>query len=105
MIRTPSITISCPVNVMSTVGGMRLGVPSGTPLPRPASIWPRGPGSSSGPNWYSERRVMAMPASRFSATVSRMKCSGATTTQRPASTSAWVVTPRTPPKWSRWLWV
>ena len=44
MMRMPSTTSSSPVNVMSSVGAMRPGELSGTPLPRPQSTWPFGPG-------------------------------------------------------------
>ena len=60
------------------------------------------PGGEEGPNWYAARRSIAKPAMTFSSIVSRMKCSGAMTRQRPAATSSRVVTPSTPPKWSAW---
>ncbi len=103
--RTPSMTSSVPVALISSVGGMRLTVPSEVVLPRPASTWPRGPAGSSGANMYSARRSIAGPAMTFSLTASARNPSGAMTRQRPASTSSCVVTPRTPAKWSRWLWV
>jgi hypothetical protein len=98
--RTPSTTSSSPVSVISSVGAMRPGGQNGIALPNPQSTCWRGPGGSRGPNWYAARRVIAKPAITFSAMVSRRKCSGAITRQRPASTSACVVTPSTPPKWS-----
>ena len=49
--------------------------------------------------WY---RPLAMT---FSATACSMKPSGAITLTLPASTSPWLTMPRTPPKWSLWLWV
>ena len=97
----PSTTSSWPVWVMSSVGAIRPARASGVALPRPQSMWPRGPGGSNGPNWYIARRIIALPANRFSPTTSRMKCSGAMIRHRPASTSSCVVTPCTPPKWSR----
>ena len=48
--RTPSITISSPVKVMSRFGAMRVLGPMGIELPSPQSTWPRGPGGSNGPN-------------------------------------------------------
>ena len=90
---------------MSSVGAINPGGPRGTALPSPQSTWPVGPAGNNGPNWYVARRPMAGPAMTFSPTVSCKKPTGAMTRHFPASTSACVVTPRTPPKWSACEWV
>ncbi len=59
---TPSRVSSCPVWVMSIVGGSRPTVPVEVPCPRPQPIWLAGPGSSSDPYMYRARRLMAGPA-------------------------------------------
>ena len=51
-IRTPSTTSSSPVAVISSVGAIRPGRPERDRLAEPAVDVPRGPGGSSGPNWY-----------------------------------------------------
>ncbi len=104
-ILTPSTTSSVPVSQISSVGGMSPTVPTAVVLPSPASTWPLSPVASRGANMYNERRSIAGPAITFSLTASARNPSGAIIRQRPASTSSCDVTPRTPPKWSRWLWV
>jgi hypothetical protein len=54
---------------------------------------------------YDARRVIALPAITFSLTASNVNPSGATIRTRPAATSSGEHTPRTPPKWSAWLWL
>jgi hypothetical protein len=51
------------------------------------------------------RRPMAVPAYTFSATACSVNPTGAITWIRPESTSLCDATPKTPPKWSTWLWV
>ena len=103
--RTPSTTRSSPVWRTVSVGGIRPMEPTETVLPRPEPTAPRSPKASGVPNWYWARRVMALPASTFSATACSMKPSGAMMDTLPARTSASSTTPRTPPKWSTWLCV
>ncbi|MNN86754.1 hypothetical protein D3C81_2042070 [compost metagenome] len=84
---------------ISRVGAIRLTVAlAGTPLPRPASTWPRGPRGSGAPYMYCARRFIAGPASTFSLTACSKKPCGAMTCTLPALTSASSITPRTPPK-------
>ena len=45
----PSTVSSCPVWVMSTVGGISVTVPVEVVCPRPAPTWPAGPFGSSAP--------------------------------------------------------
>jgi hypothetical protein len=52
------------------------------------------------PYMYPARRPIAVPVNTFSETACSTNPSGASTATRPASTSFWVVTPFTPPKWS-----
>lgn len=80
-------------------------MPSGVPLPSPASTWPSGPTGNSAPYMYMARRTIAGPAITFSDTASCRKPAGASTWHRPAATSAVDVTPSTPAKWSMWEWV
>ena len=49
--RTPSRVSSCPVSVISTVGGTIEMDPTGTPLHKPWSTWPRGSQFSNMPYW------------------------------------------------------
>ena len=51
------------------------------------------------------RRIIGVPAITFSFVTSSMKRSGARIATLPAFTSASSTTPRTPPKWSTWLWL
>ncbi len=105
VMRTPSTTSSVPVSTISSVGATSPTVPSGVPLPRPASTWPVGEAGRSAPYMYMARRTMAGPAMTFSLTASARKPSGAMTRHRPAATSSALVTPSTPAKWSMWEWV
>ena len=73
-------------------------------LAEPASTCPRGPLGSMAPNWNMARRIMGVPTSTFSFVTSSMKRSGAMMATLPALTSASSTTPRTPPKWSTWVW-
>ncbi len=79
------------------VGGMSVTVPRDVTLPRPASTWPRGPLGKVAPNWNCARRIIAVPASTVSETISSMKRSGAQISTWPARTSPSSTTPRTPP--------
>jgi hypothetical protein len=58
----PSTISSCPVRVMSTVGGIRETDPSEVVCPRPVPTWPQGPLGSSAPYMYVARRDIAPPA-------------------------------------------
>ncbi|MEZ5217895.1 MAG: hypothetical protein R2715_15225 [Ilumatobacteraceae bacterium] len=49
--RTPSMSRTVPVSVISSVGAINPENQNGTPLPRPQSTCPRGLAGSSGPNW------------------------------------------------------
>jgi hypothetical protein len=51
------------------------------------------------------RRAMAVPTSKFSLVASFMKPAGATTGTLRRATSAGLMTPNAPPKWSAWLCV
>ncbi|MDT4813888.1 hypothetical protein FQZ97_468820 [compost metagenome] len=99
---TPSMVRSSVVFSMVEVGAISVTLPRASALPRPVSTWPRAPGGSSVPNWYCERRFIALPARMFSATADSMKPEGAITCTLPAATSASLTTPFTPPKWSAW---
>jgi hypothetical protein len=59
-----------------------------------------GPGRAGPCRTTCERRVIALPATTFSATAACMNPEGAITLTLPLSTSASSTTPRTPPKWS-----
>ncbi len=48
---TPSSRSSCPVRVISSVGGSRLGSPCDAVKPSPTPIRPCGPGGRSPPVW------------------------------------------------------
>ncbi len=61
-IRTPSTVSSCPVRVMSTVGGISVTVPVEVVMPRPAPIWPSGAFGRRSPYMNIARRVIALPA-------------------------------------------
>ena len=104
-ISTPSTVSVWPVSVIVSVGWMSEIVPSEFVFPSPASTWPRGPRSRVAPYMYWARLLIATPAKTFSLTAASTMPTGAMTRQRPESTSSWVVTPLTPPKWSTWLWV
>ena len=82
---------------MMRVGGRRVTVPREVTLPRPASTWPLGPLGRVAPTWNCARRIMGVPASTFSETISSMKPAGAMTSTAPDVTSASSTTPRTPP--------
>jgi hypothetical protein len=99
---TPSMVRSSVGLSMVVVGAISVTVPRASALPSPVSTWPRTPGGSSEPNWYCERRLIALPARMFSATAVSMKPEGAITCTLPAATSASSTTPLTPPKWSAW---
>ncbi len=95
------------VSSLSTVavGAIRLTGARPIVLPKPVSTWPRGPGGRMMPNWYCARRLIALPASTISPATASVKPAGAKTWTLPAATSASLVTPLAPPKWSVWLWV
>ena len=88
------VSIGCS---MLCVGAISPAVPRATPLPSPASTWPRGPRGSRLPNWNCARRIIGRPASTFSPEIASMKPAGAMTATLPALTSASSITPRTPP--------
>ncbi|MNN80285.1 hypothetical protein D3C81_1970020 [compost metagenome] len=103
---TPLRVMRCSGWLISSVGAIRLTVAlAGTPLPSPASTWPRGPRGRGAPYMYWARRFMAGPASTFSPMACSKKPSGAMTWTLPAFTSASSITPRAPPKWSMCGWV
>ncbi|MCY1297094.1 hypothetical protein D9M70_465200 [compost metagenome] len=97
MISTPSISRRSIGWVISRVGGIRVMVPLGSTLAPPRSSWPRSLRGRVVPNWYSVRRLMALPARTFSAIVCSMKPTGAMICTLPALTSASSTTPLTPP--------
>ena len=105
IISTPSMVCSSTASWITCVGGISVTVPREVTLPRPASTWPRGPLGSGPPNWNMARRIIGVPASTFSLVTSSRNLSGAMTATLPAFTSASSMTPRTPPKWSTWLWL
>ena len=54
---------------------------------------------------YDARRSIAGPATTFSAIAASRKPTGAMISTSPRRRHRRSVTPRTPPKWSTWLWV
>jgi hypothetical protein len=66
---------------------------------------PFGPAGRFLPNWYIERRAIAVPTRMFSLVASSMKPSDAITGILRSATSCGVTTPSAPPKWSAWLCV
>ena len=103
--RTPSMVISSPVFLMYCVGGISPGTLLLKANPRPVPSVPLSLAGRPTPYMYWARRDMALPASTFSAMACSMKASGAMIFTLPERTSASSTTPRTPPKWSAWLWV
>ncbi|MNP79136.1 hypothetical protein D3C76_1769050 [compost metagenome] len=73
-------------------------VPLDNALAPPRSIWPWALRGNVVPNWYSARRLMALPAITFSATEVSMKPAGAMICTLPDFTSSSSTMPRIPAK-------
>ena len=95
-VRPSSCRVS-PSFSMRRVGSSRPDVPREVASPSPAPTCPRGEGGSREPYMYWARRLMALPASTFSATAASMKPPGAMIRTLPAATSFSSTTPCTPP--------
>ncbi len=83
--------------LISRVGRISVMVPFDSVLAPPRSICPCALRGSVVPNWYSARRLMALPAMTFSATACSMKPAGAMICTLPEATSASLTMPLTPP--------
>ncbi|MCY1238118.1 hypothetical protein D9M72_508380 [compost metagenome] len=97
-ISTPSMFSVSRSFSINRVGGISVTVPTASALPMPESTVPRAPRSRKAPNWYCARRLIALPASTFSAIACSMNPAGAITATLPALTSSSLTTPLTPPK-------